>query len=178
MRVTGGNFRSRVVRIPDIQGVRPTSSKVRQALFNILGDIEGCSGLDLFSGSGIMAIEALSRGASSMTSIEAHPAVYRALQQSREVFQLQEHWNIHKGTLPHRLNTVAEQSFDFIFADPPYAEDLSQHIPTWLNTHHIRCHCLIIEASSRTAPLLLSDWNIDSRTYGDTRIDVCMPFKS
>ena len=173
MRITGGTFRSRVVRVPDIQGVRPTSSKVRQALFNILGDIEGCSGLDLFSGSGIMAIEALSRGAASMVSIEAHPAVCRALQNTCDTFQLQEQWHIHKGKLPHRLDIVANQSFDFIFADPPYADHLSQDIPAWLHTHHIRCGCLMIEASSRAAPLLLPDWKIDSRTYGDTRIDVC-----
>ncbi len=70
MRITAGAMRGRVITVPNVPGLRPTPSKVRQALFNILGSVDGFRILDLFAGSGIMALEALSRGAASATSIE------------------------------------------------------------------------------------------------------------
>ena len=70
IRVTGGLFRGRVINSPEGLLVRPTGARTREAVFNILQDVSGFSVLDLFAGSGIMGIEALSRGASSVVAVE------------------------------------------------------------------------------------------------------------
>src|SRR6185295_14611285 len=71
MRIVGGSLGGRVLRAPAGRATRPTSEKVREAVFNILGDVEGASVLDLFAGSGALGIEALSRGAAHATFVDA-----------------------------------------------------------------------------------------------------------
>jgi len=168
MRITAGTHRGRVLHVPDLPGLRPTPSRVREALFNILGDIDGWKVLDLFSGSGIMAIESLSRGAVSATSIEQHHKACHLMQDCRSQLELK-NWDIIKGSLPAALNRVETGSFDLIFADPPYDQAIAEKIPAWLDEHGIRCRQLVIEESSRARPLWPEHWTLTrSRRYGDT----------
>ncbi len=177
MRITAGRLRGRVLKVPDLPGLRPTPSRVREALFNILGDIDGWEMLDLFSGTGIMAIEALSRGALSACSIEQHPGACQLMQESREQLNL-EHWDIIKGTLPAALSRLENRSFGLIFADPPYDRGIADKIPAWLDRNSVTCQHLVIEESSRARPVWPEGWMPgQSRRYGDTTLYFFTPEK-
>lgn len=168
MRITAGIHRGRVLNVPDLPGLRPTPSKVREALFNILGEIEGFSILDLFAGSGIMAIEALSRGAVSALSIEQSGKACGAMKSCREQIGL-ENWLIRKSKLPAALEQCSGERFDLIFADPPYDRGIAEIIPVWLDSFDINCDQLVIEESAKATPHWPEGWTVhQSRRYGDT----------
>lgn len=119
MRITGGQARGRTVASPAGLTVRPTASKVRQALFNILGArVVGANFLDVFAGSGLIGLEALSRGAQSLVSIEENRKMARAIEQSLE--QLEFSGNVYCSDFRQVLPKLQPASFDIIFADPPY----------------------------------------------------------
>ena len=168
MKVTAGHLRGRKVPVPNIEGLRPTPSKVRQALFNILGDIEGAQVLDLYAGSGVMALEALSRGAASAVSIERHAKAVRAMQQLQQTLAPND-WRILAISVEQGLKHLADRQFDLIFADPPYAQGLAEKLPLWLDEQHIGCDRLVIEESSKYQPHWPAGWQCNqSRSYGDT----------
>jgi 16S rRNA (guanine966-N2)-methyltransferase len=170
MRITAGIYRGRVLHVADLPGLRPTPSRVREALFNILGDIEDWKMLDLFAGSGIMAIEALSRGAAAATSIEQNHKAWQLMRKCSGQLNL-EHWDIVKGSLPAALNRLEKSSFDLIFADPPYQQGFAEKIPLWLDEHRIRCQQLVIEESAKVSPCWPENWTLtQSRRYGDTTL--------
>jgi len=123
MRVTGGTGKGRRLRVPPGDRVRPTSDKVKQALFNILGDrLDGAAFLDLFAGTGGIGIEALSRGASRAVFID----------DSRKSLDAVRH-NIGQAGFGSRAQVIAskaesfikktEDRYDIIFLDPPYTQE-------------------------------------------------------
>jgi len=175
MRITAGTHRGRVLHVPDLPGLRPTPSRVREALFNILGDIEDWKILDLFAGTGIMSIEAISRGAASATLIEQHHKACQLMQGCCEQLGL-ENLQIIKGSLPSVLSRIEHKHFDLIFADPPYNQGLAEIIPQWLDKHGISCQQLVIEESAKTAPHWPENWTLtQSRRYGDTCLHFLEP---
>jgi len=162
-------MRGRIINVANVPGLRPTPSKVRQALFNILGPVDGFKVLDLFSGSGIMALEALSRGAESALSIEQHHHAVRNLNQLRDTLDLADRWQIKSARVEQALTPLAGVSFDLIFADPPYAQGYAEQIPLLLTQHDINCGQLVIEESSHIEPEWPEGWICQqSRRYGDT----------
>ncbi|MBP8868359.1 MAG: RsmD family RNA methyltransferase, partial [Propionivibrio sp.] len=83
VRIIGGQWRRRLLRFPDSEGLRPTPDRVRETLFNWLGqDLEGLSCLDLFAGSGALGFEAASRGAARVVMVEQSPRVFAALEEN------------------------------------------------------------------------------------------------
>jgi 16S rRNA (guanine966-N2)-methyltransferase len=124
MRVSGGIGRGQRLKVPSGSYVRPTSNKVKQALFNIIGDrLIDANFLDLFAGAGGIGIEALSRGASEVTFVDSSRdslAVVKA-NIGRTGFESRAHTNLSKAEnfLRRPLG-----SYDIIFLDPPYAEEL------------------------------------------------------
>ena len=132
MRVTGGRYAGRQLIVPKGPRIRPTQDQVRQALFNILGDrVEGARVLDLFSGSGALGIEALSRGAAHVTfvdrsgfSIRAIEANLRALVRTAGGGQV----SLIRADAVTTIQKLAKQEaiFDLIFMDPPYSLDLAR----------------------------------------------------
>lgn len=162
--------------MPDIPGLRPTPSKVREALFNILGNVDGFRMLDLFSGSGIMALEALSRGAASAVSIEQNRRATRSMDQLRVSLNLAESWQIIPMSVEKGLSSLAEQSFDLVFADPPYEKGFADRLPALLNKHGVFCEMLVIEESARVQPNWPQGWHCQqSRRYGDTILHFLEP---
>lgn len=162
-------MRGRKLQVVDIPGLRPTPSKVREALFNMLGSVEGFRMLDLFSGSGIMALEALSRGAATAVSIEKNRRAAHAMDQLKETLNLTESWQIIPMSVEQGLSCLAEQSFDLVFADPPYEKGFADRLPDLLNTHNIDCDTLVIEESARAQITWPGGWQCrQSRRYGDT----------
>ncbi len=169
MRITAGSMRSRIVPVANVAGLRPTPAKVRQALFNILGPVDDFDLLDLFSGSGIMALEALSRGARSAQSIERNHQAVKALKQTREHLKLEELWHIKQMSVEKGIKLLSGSSFDLIFADPPYAQGEAENVLKLLDMHDITCHQLVIEESSRYQPVWPEGWICSqSRPYGDS----------
>jgi len=169
MRITAGNMRGRVIAVPNVPGLRPTPSKVRQALFNILGSVDGFRILDLYAGSGIMALETLSRGAASAISIEQNHHAIQTLQQCRDTLTLSNQWSIQSSSVEQGLARLAGKSFDLIFADPPYTRGFAEALPDLLTQHDIGCGQLVIEESSRIQPNWPDGWLCQqSRRYGDT----------
>jgi len=140
-------MRGRTMRVPDTQGLRPTSSRVREALFNILGDIQDFTVLDLFAGSGVIGLEALSRGARSLHSIEVDQNACHAMQHIQQGWPIDD-WTIQAGKLPQALPSA--QHFDFIFADAPYDKGLAEQVPAWLKKAGLSYKILVIEEASQT----------------------------
>ncbi|MCI0468971.1 MAG: 16S rRNA (guanine(966)-N(2))-methyltransferase RsmD, partial [Nitrospirae bacterium] len=101
----------------------PTSAKVREAIFNIVGSrVTGCAFLDLYAGTGVVGIEALSRGAEMAVFIEEDPISVKILRELIEEFGFKERAMVIKDNASHFLNKT-DIAFDLIFADPPYKSD-------------------------------------------------------
>jgi 16S rRNA (guanine966-N2)-methyltransferase len=120
VRIIGGTYRRRVLRFPDSEGLRPTPDRVRETLFNWLGqELDGWHCLDLFAGSGALGFEAASRGAARVVMIEETPRVIAALRENAEMLQNPlEIEIIRRDALQYLASTTAK--FDLIFLDPPY----------------------------------------------------------
>ncbi len=122
MRIIGGSHRRRIVEFPDAEGLRPTPDRVRETLFNWLGqDLYGRRCLDLFAGSGALGMEAASRGAAAVVMVERNRAVFRVLQD-----------NVKKLALPNialrgedglEFAARCKEQFDVMFLDPPFQSD-------------------------------------------------------
>ena len=173
LRITGGAWRGR--RLPEaVFGARPTPARVREALMNVWAHAGLLHEpfLDLFAGSGVMALEALSRGAPEAVSIEQRAASMHAMRGIAAQLGLESRWTIIMARLPAGLNEVAGRRFGVVFADPPYAwEGALRHIPGWLDVHGIGCDELAIEQPASRATVLPLGWRAaDARRYGDTVI--------
>ena len=124
MRVTGGTGRGRRLRTPAGSRVRPTSDKVKQALFNILGDkIEGAVFLDLFAGAGGIGIEALSRGAERVVFVDASRDSLNIVKGNIELTGFGDRAQTVLAKAASFLNK-ASGHYDIVFLDPPYAEEM------------------------------------------------------
>jgi len=129
IRIIGGTHGSRQIRFPQIEGLRPTSDRIRETLFNWLQeDIVNASCLDLYAGSGALGFEAMSRGASSVQFVEINPQAIDALQQNRDLLNLSA-VEITRSSVINWLSAGTESAgndkqFDIVFVDPPYSSDL------------------------------------------------------
>lgn len=124
LRIIGGAWRSRRLSFPDAPGLRPTTDRVRETLFNWLAPyVEGASVLDPFAGSGALLLEALSRGASRALAVELNPAAVAALRGNLALLRA-EHAEVRAGDALQQLQSVAAEPFDLVFLDPPFHRDL------------------------------------------------------
>jgi 16S rRNA (guanine966-N2)-methyltransferase len=122
VRIIGGSLRGRVVRFPRASPIRPTPDRVRETLFNWLGqDLTGWTTLDLFAGSGVLSLEALSRGAALAVAVERAPPLAQALRATAREFAV-EGLEVHTGDTRAWLARET-RTFDAIFLDPPFADD-------------------------------------------------------
>ncbi len=132
MRVIGGEFRSRRLQTPRGDATRPTSDRLRETLFNVLGPaVDGARFLDLYAGSGAVGVEALSRGAAFAGFAERGPAALAAIRANLAALGLGPRSNVESRTVTAALGRVLEarESFDFVFLDPPY-EAVSEYTET------------------------------------------------
>lgn len=134
VRINAGSWRSRLIRFPDAEGLRPTPERVRQTVFNWLGqDLTGLTCLDLFAGTGVMGFEALSRHAKSATLVERSAFVYRALLDNKDNLQAESAHIVHADALSYLAHN--QQLFDVIFLDPPYHQGLLAEVMPVLASH-------------------------------------------
>lgn len=132
VRIVGGAWRSRLLEVASVPGLRPTPDRVRETLFNWLGqDLDGQHCLDLFAGTGILGLEAASRGAAAVVLVERDPRALDALHKAAKTLHASQ-VEIVRGdavrfaqTTPHRFNGV--------FLDPPYKQGLIERVQPWLD---------------------------------------------
>ena len=124
LRIVAGNWRSRLLDIADVKGLRPTSERIRETLFNWLAPhIEGARCLDLFAGTGALGLEALSRGARHATFVEQSSVAARQLEKNIGIVGAASAANVVQGDALKYLRN-AGGPFDIAFLDPPFAADL------------------------------------------------------
>ena len=123
VRLIGGTLRSRVIDFPDIAGLRPTANRVRETLFNWLGQtLHGKRCLDLFSGSGALGFEAASRGADTVVMLEVHAAAAVAMKSNQQKLAATACRVVAMDVF--RFLEICEEKFDIVFVDPPFASNL------------------------------------------------------
>jgi 16S rRNA (guanine966-N2)-methyltransferase len=125
VRIIGGSLRSRKISFPDGDGLRPTSDRIRETLFNWLQfDLQGKRCLDLFAGSGVLGIEALSRGASRCVFLEKNSTAANSIAKNLEHLGLESGQVVCSDGLQWvKSPNNRGQKFDLIFADPPFASN-------------------------------------------------------
>jgi 16S rRNA (guanine(966)-N(2))-methyltransferase RsmD len=126
VRIIGGSWRSRVITFPDAAGLRPTPDRVRETLFNWLGqDLTGRRCLDLFAGAGALGFEALSRGASEVVMVE-HSSVAAAALRANAARLGARRLRVVVGDALHFLADPAVGRYDIVFVDPPFRSGLAE----------------------------------------------------
>jgi len=178
VRIVGGSFGGRVLRAPAGAQTRPTSEKVREAVFNILGNmlgsIEGDDVLDLFAGSGALGIEALSRGARHATFVDAGKPAIAAVRGNLRELGLEARATVMPGDAVAIAGRHAPNApWRLVFVDPPYRSDLATRAALALPAASLAPGAVIvIEHDRRNAPpdALGSLLRTDQRRYGDTLI--------
>lgn len=124
IRIIGGQWKRTPIPVRDAQGLRPTPDRVRETLFNWLGQrLDGWRCLDLFAGSGALGFEAASRGAAQVVFVEPDPAACKAIEQLIEKLKAQQQLQLVHGQAQAWLEKNT-QAFDLIFMDPPFGRGL------------------------------------------------------
>jgi 16S rRNA (guanine966-N2)-methyltransferase len=169
--VVAGAFKGRTLHAPRGSDTRPTADRVREALFSMLGPLDGARVLDLFAGSGALAIEALSRGAAEAVLVERDPRAVAAIERNLEPLEVVA--GVRRRDALAYLRETADAPFDLVFADPPYdaaprlAARLTEHLPGLLADNG-----RIVTESDKRNPLMLDLPLLRERDYGDTRITI------
>jgi 16S rRNA (guanine(966)-N(2))-methyltransferase RsmD len=131
VRIVGGAWRSRLIEVAHVPGLRPTPDRVRETVFNWLGqDLAGLRCLDLFAGTGILGFEAASRGAAAVTLVERDPRALAALFRAKEVLDASQVEVIRADAVKFAQTTP--HKFDVVFLDPPYKQDWLDRIEPYL----------------------------------------------
>jgi 16S rRNA (guanine(966)-N(2))-methyltransferase RsmD len=176
MRIVGGRYGGHRLAAPRGARTRPTSDRVREALFALLGDVEGAAVLDLFAGSGALGIEALSRGAASATFVDSAPAAVRAVRDNLARLGVEAEVRRADARAFLRNARRAGRQYDLVLIDPPYrragelAEGLRRDLPALLAPG-----ARVAAESDRRAPIDLGLALVDERRYGDTLIRIHGP---
>jgi 16S rRNA (guanine966-N2)-methyltransferase len=173
VRVVAGTLGGRVLRAPNGSETRPTSDRVREALFSILVSVDEARVLDLFAGSGALGIEALSRGAAKATFVDSAAAAVAAVRHNLDELGLEAEVIKLPALRALACTPVAGREYDLVFLDPPYrmASSLGPQLSTALPPILAQGARVVVE-SDRRAPLELDMTLLRERQYGDTQLRV------
>jgi 16S rRNA (guanine(966)-N(2))-methyltransferase RsmD len=168
LRIISGEFRGRRIRAPEGRVARPTREEVREAWFNVLGDrMAGSRVLDLYSGSGALGLEALSRGARHVCFVESNRKVLRVLESNIELLGVTDR----TAVCPQDALSVAEglpstggRAWDIVLADPPYASDAAARLVLAFKRGAF-ADILCVEHAPGVVFVCEPDWQ---RRYGET----------
>ena len=174
MRIIAGTHRGRRIAAPKGLATRPTGDRVREAAFNLIGPVDDTRVLDLFAGSGALGLEALSRGAASVTFVESDKAACRTIADNLAKLEL----TGARVTCSDAVSAVRRESrqYDLILVDPPYEiwselePRLAEHLPRLLAPGGL----LVVETGQRTEPQLPLPIRT-SRRYGSARLTLFQP---
>lgn len=175
MRIIAGKYRSRLIRSPKAEGVRPTKDRIREALFNIITEYVGSAEvLDMFAASGAFGIEAISRGAESATFIDNEKACIATIEENLKLLGIEDDKTIVLGMDAFKaVDKLCNngKKFDIILIDPPYYKDMAKKCLIKLGERDIlKPRCIIVVEHHKKDILPTSAGNLTSyRTacYGD-----------
>jgi|SRR5580704_2118912 16S rRNA (guanine966-N2)-methyltransferase len=176
MRVIAGELGGRRLQAPRGRVTRPTSDRVREALFAMLADVDGADVLDLFAGTGALGIEALSRGAERAVFVERDASVVQVLASNLQALGIAAGAaQVRRADALDALRSARsrKETYDLIFIDPPYEQshewgpELSALLPSLLEPD-----ARVVVESDRRAPLQLEVPLERQRRYGDTSITI------
>jgi 16S rRNA (guanine966-N2)-methyltransferase len=174
LRVAGGDARGRPLKTP--KGIRPTQGMVKEAIFNLIGPgIAGVYVLDLFAGSGALGIEALSRGAESVTFVDREPRGLAILRQNLDALDLKARARVVRGDVVRWLRGSPDdiKRAGVVLMDPPYDDVVLDRALEVLD-REVGDAMLVVEHSRRHELPALTRLRIDrQRRYGDTMVTVC-----
>ncbi len=173
LRIVAGNWRSRLLDIADVEGLRPTSERIRETLFNWLSPrIHGARCLDLYAGTGALGLEALSRGAATAVFVERSAIAARQLQENIDVLGAGGVTVANQEALAY-LRSASGQCFDIVFLDPPFADDLLDETCRLLAQQQLLSEGALVyleQDRSSPEPALPDDWQVKkNKTAGKVR---------
>jgi 16S rRNA (guanine966-N2)-methyltransferase len=187
VRIIAGKFRGRRLAAPRGRDVRPTGDRVREALFSILGDLDGCSALDLFAGTGAMGLEAISRGSVHAVFVEVDRQACEVVRRNVDATVTDDVASVrieHTDAVRALSRLAADgEHYDIIFFDPPYerTEVLIAEVALALpSVCHDRTR-IVFEVATRHADLVekaCGAWGCEAlttRRYGDTSVAILRP---
>ena len=180
MRIVGGRLKGRVLSTPSSRAIRPTSERLRESIFDILehrfpGHIEGARVVDLFAGTGALAIEALSRGARFALLVDNGAEARALLRANVEAFALGGVTRIWRADATRLGSAPAGGPFALAFLDPPYGQGLAEPALAslvaggWLEPNAL---CVLEEDAKMDVAAPSGLARVDERVYGDTRIAI------
>jgi 16S rRNA (guanine(966)-N(2))-methyltransferase RsmD len=176
MRVIAGRLGGRRLTAPRGMATRPTSDRVREALFSALGDVDGVAVLDLYAGTGALGIEALSRGAARATFVENGRPALAALRRNLAALGLEGEARVVALPVERAVTTLAAQAYDLVLVDPPYAaigavpRVIEALAKAGALAHDGR---VVVEHAARdAAPPVAGLVARPTRTYGDTALTI------
>ncbi|MFH1189490.1 MAG: 16S rRNA (guanine(966)-N(2))-methyltransferase RsmD [Candidatus Omnitrophota bacterium] len=179
MRIIGGTFRSRLISMPKGVDIRPTQDKVREAIFNVLGDIAGKHVLELFAGSGAFGIEAISRGARHVTFVDNNPRCIETIKMNLK--SLEASGDLYDVIKADALKVfpgfaASGNKYDIVFIDPPYYRELAKKCLINADAYDILSRIGLVIVEHFKKDILETDlrtlaFNQDRR-YGDTVITI------
>jgi 16S rRNA (guanine966-N2)-methyltransferase len=179
VRIIGGGLRGRQLKSPGHTGLRPTSDRVREALFNILThgidnfELSGAKVMDLFAGTGAMGLEALSRGAAFGLFVETSAEARAIIQHHVTEFGLGGITRIFRRDATDLGPAGARDRYDLVFLDPPYGKGLGERaLAAAADGGWLRDDAIVVLEEARDADIALPDVFdvLDERTYATTRI--------
>jgi 16S rRNA (guanine966-N2)-methyltransferase len=177
MRIIGGTHRGRRIAAPKGGHTRPTGDRVREALFNLVGPVDGASVLDLYAGSGALGLEALSRGARRCVFVETDGAACRAIRANLETLGLTGGLVTQRDALAAlRDERTAGRRHELLLLDPPYERwqalepQLAELVPAVVAEAGI----VVVETDARVEPTLPLDL-VTTRRYGSARLTLFAP---
>ncbi len=163
LRIIGGQWRSRFLQVADLPGLRPTTDRVRETLFNWLqNDVAGANCLDLFAGSGALGFEAASRGAASVVMLEQQNQAVKILTENIHLLKA-EHVQVLQCNAISWLSSKPSTVFDIVFIDPPFDSDYLQQACELLENQQCLSEnaCVYLEMNRKhDLPELPQNWNV------------------
>lgn len=179
MRVIAGEYRGRVVKAVPGMNTRPTLDKVKESVFNALGQFfDGGTVLDLYAGSGNLGIEALSRGASQCVFIDRDFKAYQTIKENIKNLKLDDKSEIYKASDSKAMKLLKEKNwkFDFVFLDPPYNKQRINDVIKALEDGQLLNNEALIVSECLKKDLLLEAYHtihfVKEYVYGTTKITI------
>jgi 16S rRNA (guanine966-N2)-methyltransferase len=172
MRVIAGSRKGHTIAAPRGLDTRPTSDRVRENVFNLVGPLEGATVLDLYAGSGALGIEALSRGAVRAVFVERDPAAARTIERNLDRLRLTGSRVVHADAVTTLAQEgAAGRKYDLVLVDPPYGmfPDLQPQLARYLPPVVAEDGLLVVETDARVEPELPLPVRT-SRRYGSVRV--------
>lgn len=169
LRIRGGKYLHRVIEQPDMSITRPTKDSAKEGIFNSLGSLLGLSFLDLFSGSGQMAIEAISRGAEKVVANDINRSAYNIIQGNLKKLGINEikTYNLDYKNCLKKLSENNEK-FDIVFLDPPYKMIVDENFINELLSYNIMNEDfrIVIETDYELDEELFNSFSVKKLKYG------------